>query len=83
MKRELELKFVFLKNFRLFDDLSQIRLQKLVLNMGDTISFKRGQPICRQDSNDTKGVFLVSFGEFEISKNISKFKYDAADHLKS
>lgn len=44
----------------------------------DEISyFKRGQSVFKEEANDVRGIYLVLQGEFEISKNISKFQYDA------
>lgn len=68
MNDEFKSKIAFLKHFRMFKKLSDTRLQRLIYCMHISKEYKRGQVVFKEGSTDINGIYLVSSGEFEISR---------------
>jgi len=70
LQREFENKQKFLQGFRIFQHLSTTRLQKLIYCLNVHREFKRGQVVFREGDSNVNGVYLISSGEFELSKRV-------------
>ena len=67
MKKEMNNKIAFLKNFRLFHNVNAYKLQKFIHTMKTQITYMRGQCIYCEGEKNIDGIYLIEQGEFEVS----------------
>ena len=65
----MQKKINFLKQFRIFSKLSNIKLSKIIYNMGEIKQINKGQVIFKEKEK-IDGLYLIVSGEFEVSKII-------------
>ena len=67
MKKEIKAKAQFLRNFPLFQNVTDTKLQKITYSM--TIKkFQRGEIVYKKGQTQVKGIYLIKQGEFEVTK---------------
>ena len=69
MKRQINEKVKFFKNFRIFQTLSRTKMQRMLYFFTEK-KFKRKQVVYMEGVDNTDGVYFVRSGEFEVSKRI-------------
>ena len=69
LKRKLQEKVKFLKQFRILSHLSESALQRLIYYLKE-LKFNRGHTIFKA-GQATDGVYLIRKGSFELSKDIN------------
>ena len=68
-------KIEFLKKYRVFAKLSNMKLSKIVYLMNKTVNFIRGQYVYKEGQN-VEGMWLVANGEFEHIRSVKDKKQD-------
>ena len=63
----MQKKINFLKQFRIFSKLSNIKLSKIIYNMGEIKQINKGQVIFKEKEK-IDGLWLIVSGEFEVSR---------------
>ena len=80
MKRQINEKVKFFKNFRIFQALSRTKMQRMLYFFHEK-KFKRKQVLFTEGVDNTDGVYFVKNGEFEVSKKIGISKQDKKQTL--
>eukprot|EP00347_Sterkiella_histriomuscorum_P011137 403373617 len=69
MKRQVNEKVKFFKNFRIFQNLSKNKMQRMLYFFNEK-TYLRKQVVYMEDIDNTDGVYFIKSGEFEVSKKV-------------
>lgn len=75
MKRQLNEKVKFFKNFRIFSNLSKNKMQRMLYFFTER-TYHRKQVVFMEGIDATDGVYFIKSGEFEVSKNVKIEKHE-------
>ncbi|CDW80269.1 UNKNOWN [Stylonychia lemnae] len=80
MKRQVNEKVKFFKNFRIFSNLSKNKMQRMLYYFQER-QYHRKQVVFMEGIDNTDGVYFIKNGEFEVSKKVKIEKQEDKAHV--